>query len=530
IKNHMQEIAAAGFSAVQTSPAQASYNGAGGAMQLWNSNNSGGGHWWWAYQPTDERLGNWQLGTRDQFAAMCAEAKKYGVKVIVDVVANHTTGTMSAISSGLSSAGGGLGQGQLYHSQGFTVCSNWNNRWNIVQQEMSGGLPDIDTEKQSYQDYLISYLNDCIACGASGFRFDAAKHIGLPDDSGGGDFWPEVSGSRVGGGGVFEYGESLQDGNNMDRLGAYTRYINVTASNYGGSLRSAINSSNLNTNTIMYSNADGAADTSLVKWVESHDNYCNDGTYTISNQRIMWGWAAIAARKDGTGIYFDRPAGSSTGNQWGNNLIGPMGDTTFENSQVAEVNKFRNAMIGQSEYLRNPNGNNQVLMIERGNKGVVIINSSSSTLNLSSATTLANGTYTDQVSNRTFTVSGGTITGTVDAGKIAVVYNKTTSSTHVAKAGMASIQLPSGWGAPNIYVYDDSGSTVRTVAAWPGVAMTSNGTNIYSYTLPSGWTTAKVIFNYNGQQIPGANQPGFVLTNTEAMIYKNGSWQSDPIS
>jgi alpha-amylase len=60
--------------------------------------------------------------------------------------------------------------------------------------------------------------------------------------------------------------------------------------------------------------------------------------------------------------------------------------------------------------------------------------------------------------------------------------------------------------------------------------MTQNGTNIYSYTLPSGWTTAKVLFNYNGQQIPGANQPGFVLTNTEAMIYKNGSWQNDPIS
>lgn len=25
-------------------------------------------------------------------------------------------------------------------------------------------------------------MNECIACGADGFRFDTAKHIGLPDD------------------------------------------------------------------------------------------------------------------------------------------------------------------------------------------------------------------------------------------------------------------------------------------------------------------------------------------------------------
>jgi alpha-amylase len=46
-----------------------------------------------------------------------------------------------------------------------------------------GGLPDINTERPSFQDYFIEFINDCIACGADGFRYDTAKHIGLPDDS-----------------------------------------------------------------------------------------------------------------------------------------------------------------------------------------------------------------------------------------------------------------------------------------------------------------------------------------------------------
>ena len=35
--------------------------------------------------------GNYQLGTRDEFKSMCDTAHEYGVRVIVDVIANHTT-------------------------------------------------------------------------------------------------------------------------------------------------------------------------------------------------------------------------------------------------------------------------------------------------------------------------------------------------------------------------------------------------------------------------------------------------------
>ena len=80
IKESMGDIAAAGFSAVQTSPINECLEGEDGGMDLY-----GNGKWYYHYQPTDFKIGNYQLGTRDEFKAMCDEAHKYGVKVIVDV-------------------------------------------------------------------------------------------------------------------------------------------------------------------------------------------------------------------------------------------------------------------------------------------------------------------------------------------------------------------------------------------------------------------------------------------------------------
>ncbi|HEX2937540.1 MAG TPA: starch-binding protein, partial [Ruminiclostridium sp.] len=106
------------------------------------------------------------------------------------------------------------------------------------------------------------------------------------------------------------------------------------------------------------------------------------------------------------------------------------------------------------------------------------------------------------------------------------------NTTRTVTAGMASFVLPSGWGTPYIYVYDDSGASVKTNAAWPGVPMTKSAVDgIYYYTLPSDWSNAKVIFSNNGaSQIPGANQPGFTIASSEAKIYKYGTWQDDTIN
>lgn len=79
---------------------------------------------------------------------------------------------------------------------------------------------------------------------------------------------------------------------------------------------------------------------------------------------------------------------------------------------------------------------------------------------------------------------------------------------------------PSGWGTPNLYYYETES---KTGPKWPGEAMTAEGINWYTYTIPSE-IAVKVLFNSNNQQIPTANEPGFEVNGE--MWYKDGTWTS----
>ena len=82
----MKDIADAGFSTIQTSPIMQCKIGDDGGMQLQDDDESGNnGKWYYHYQPTDYVIGNYQLGTKEEFTQMCEEAHKYGVKVIVEL-------------------------------------------------------------------------------------------------------------------------------------------------------------------------------------------------------------------------------------------------------------------------------------------------------------------------------------------------------------------------------------------------------------------------------------------------------------
>ena len=440
IKENMKDIAAAGFTTVQTSPANECKDTYPN-MKLMGSDEVNGtdGCWWWQYQPTDWKIGNYQLGSRDDFKAMCAEADKYGIKVIVDVIPNHTTPDLPKVSDNLYNAVGG--KDNLYHANGFKKITQWGNRYECTTGEM-GGLPDVNTENPDFQAYFLKYLNDLIACGADGFRYDTAKHIGVPSDpldakSTRNNFWPVVTGEESAKGvtlsdkNVFTYGEVLQ-GDNVPES-EYAKYMRMTASSYGETLRGAVTGNSFDVDSI--SNWRHASPGRLVTWVESHDTYCNAGVSSrMTDEQLRLAWAVIAARKDGTPLFYSRPDGSNgaSGNRWGNNVLGAKGNNEFKSTEVREVNLFRNAMAGKSEYLRNPGKDSQILQIDRGNEGTVIINLKEESVNINSDTKMKNGTYKDQVSGRTFTVSNGKISGTLDKRKVAVIYNKDQESVGVS--------------------------------------------------------------------------------------------------
>ena len=423
IRESMPDIAAAGFSAVQTSPVNACLEGEGGGMELY-----GDGKWYYHYQPTDFKIGNYQLGTRDEFKAMCDEAHKYGVKVIVDVIANHTTPRLDKVAQELIDAGGGSFE-TLFHQNNDRQISDYGDRLLCTTAQM-GGLPDINTERPSFQDYFFRFINDCIDCGADGFRYDTAKHIGLPDDPKEDDgftnnFWDKVKTETKDHDSKFIYGEVLQGDN--DKIEEYVDAIGRTTSSvYGSKIRGALVNNVLNTGTVKEYWM-GDAPLNIVTWVESHDNYINDGTWRdLTTDKVLMGWAVITARKDGTPLLFARPYNSSEESCWGMNRIGAQGDDMYKDSRVSAVNFFRTAMVGEDETLVNPDGDSTAILIERGKKGVVIVNSEKE-LKTGFDVNLPDGEYTDRVDNTTvYTVKGGKLSSdkAIPEDTVVVLYNE----------------------------------------------------------------------------------------------------------
>ncbi len=418
IAKSMPEIAAAGYDYVQTSPAQACYVGDNGGMALFSQpGDSVMGKWYYYYQPTDWTIGNYMLGNRDSFRAMCDSAYKYGIKIIVDVLPNHTAIDHHAVLPGLDNAVGG--HNNLYHANGFTEIRDYNDRLQCTTGQM-GGLPDVDTENPDFQHYYLQYVNDLINLGARGFRYDTAKHIGLPSDpldpkSKRNNFWDIATGKEGVKGlsmlmpdSIFIYGEVLQDKNTKET--EYAEYMDQTASGYGHVLRDVLAKGNA-TGTDLKDWHHPVPAEHLVTWVESHDTYCNaHESAGLSDDQIRAGWVFITARPGGRPLFYSRPAGSTRQNYWGNNRIGERGNDEFKHPEVVAVNHFRDAMSGLDESIYTSE-KGDVLEVCRGNKGAAVINISDKNAKVKMATTLPDGTYTDAVHNTTFKVRKGLLEG-----------------------------------------------------------------------------------------------------------------------
>lgn len=483
IKANMADIAAAGYSAVQTSPMNTCYKySENPSMKLMGSDYKGGmdDAWWWHYQPVDFKLGNYQFFTNpdneleciQEYSSMCQEAEKYGIKIITDIVTNHTAKDYTQVSNNLLSAVGIDARPtrvsdsawlKLYHAdwntlrvpdpEGFVLSDNEKRRretfWNLEGTTEEYGLRDINTENKGYQAYVIDYLNTLVEAGCDGFRFDAVKHIATSTDNTSGDFW-NILGTdgvtvnnknhKLDNPGLFIYGESLGG-----PYAKYTPYMGLAADGYGHKIRNSIykektfNSANNSVLSTTLNFGDNLRvsdiDKGIVTWVESHDTYCNDhDSAKLTDTQIRLGWVAIAARSVGTPLFYSRPDGSDgpNGNYLGNNVIGAKGNDEFKAPEVVAANKFRNAMVGNTESVSTLNSG-KILMIQRypnsnktnENCGVCFVNLGGDYTLSDVSTNLAEGTYTDAVSGSTFTVSNtGLLSGEIGSNSAAVVYKQ----------------------------------------------------------------------------------------------------------
>ena len=592
IKAELPNIAAAGFTSVQTSPAQ--------------RNDSVGEPWYMMYQPQNFAITSNPIGTKDELKALCEEADKYGINIIVDVVANHTRG-MDGENGNIDS---NLKRNDFFRYNNRNSSdmndADWRNRFLVYNCNI--GMRDLVSENTDLQKIVAGYISELQSVGVDGIRWDAAKHIQLPSE--GSNFWKKVTEQ-----GLYHYGEIL-DGpcnggtNNDSLMNEYTNYITVTDDVYGNNVLNSINGGSIPTSIGNYSER-GVSKDKLIYWAESHDTYSNNGEYGSATQwidqnKIDRAYALLAAQGKATALYFSRPFQTEKSQI----KAGEKGSTHFTSKEVAAVNHFKNAVVGQKEYYVKDQTNNVGAVCRE--TGAVVVKGSGS-----GQVTIANGggyvkpgTYKDEITGNTWTVTATTMTGEVGSTGIAVFYEEGEKkpSVSISKAGgsfnsdtlsltiglknatsgtyqigneaaqtftgSTTITIGSGMaegesvtvkltatdgtntatesytftkkknvvdGSYDIYFTkpDSWGSSINCYAyvdentsnaAWPGVAMENLGDGIYGYNLPDSWTNAKVIFNDGNNQDPASQQPGLDCTNGTSVIYENGAFTEVEVS
>ncbi|MBR4722426.1 MAG: hypothetical protein IK053_05150 [Muribaculaceae bacterium] len=393
IRSELPNIAKAGFKAIQISPVQ--------------GNAEFNAEWYYAYMPYDfvfKANGN---GSRDQLQLLCAEANKYGIAIIADVVANHVNPTVGYRDPWWNSNGRERDNGAI----------DYSNRYSVTHNNL-GNYKDVNSELTEVQTRCKTFIQDLKSLGVKGIRWDAAKHIGLPSEQC--NFWPTVCNVA---GIEYNYGEMLDGPGGPSSsfttlLNEYTQYMDVTDTDYSRTVRNAFKNNSVPTSFGNWSSR-GVNVNSLVYWAESHDNYSNTNREStdIPPEKIDRAYAFLAARKGAKALYLSRPPGTS----YKAIKMNVKGSTHFTSPEVAAVNHFHNAMGSSAENVGVSGG---VAYVARAAGGIVIVvGSGAKAVNIGNAGGyLTAGTYKDEVSGNTFTVTSSSISGQVNSTGIAVIY------------------------------------------------------------------------------------------------------------
>lgn len=144
------------------------------------------------YDVKDYKAIDPRLGTMEDFEHFVREAHKRGIKVILDMVFNHTSrehpwflDAMRSASSpyiayyrtrqpGIQYGSSGMGRFYRYTRPDGSVFEYFSAFWE--------GMPDLNLDNTDVVNELKSILAFWIGKGVDGFRFDAAKHAFDPNE------------------------------------------------------------------------------------------------------------------------------------------------------------------------------------------------------------------------------------------------------------------------------------------------------------------------------------------------------------
>ncbi len=463
IREKLPDIKAAGYTAVQTSPAQ--------PPKGYNSSYDMGS-WWMLYQPLGFAIAQddetW-LGGIDDLRDLCDEADREDIEVIVDVVCNHIGNGWDDLYAARIAAGDSEADARAYanancetvpasalatynpelwnggnystYFRDYIACTD-NTTVGTVRGNI--GMPDLKTEDATVQTAVINYLKALIDCGVDGFRFDAAKHIETPTDGAyASNFWPNVLNAAkeygyTKGINLWCYGEILYQAAYTRKMSQYTEYLDVTDINYAGGLiygygqnKDAYAIADLQFKDWNGPDQEDLSREDVVLFAETHDMYA-DSTNSTSQFCVLdvnKAWATATARNNVSTVYLARPQGYANGT-----VLGAFGEcltTDWMSAEVAAVNKFHQDYIGTPEDVHAEGSFVVIQRFERKN-GVVIVNANGTSADLNVGLNIDySGTFYDQITGNTFTVDRGRVTGRMgDTGIVVLTPDQPESCTH----------------------------------------------------------------------------------------------------
>ncbi|XP_026327828.1 alpha-amylase 1-like [Hyposmocoma kahamanoa] len=393
--------------------------------------------WWERYQPISYRLIT-RSGNEQQFTSMVRRCNNAGVRIYVDAIINHMTGTWNEnVGTGGSTANFGN-----WHYPAVPYGRNdFNSPHCVIQPGDYGccadrvrncelsGLKDLNQGTEYVRGQIVGFMNRLIELGVAGFRIDAAKHM-----------WPGdlriiydrlhnlntahgfPSGARP-----YIYQEVIDIGNEAVSRNEYTPLAPVTEFRFGIELSRAF----LRQTQLRWLYNWGpqwnllASDVALV-FIDNHDNQRGHGaggdilTYKRDRQ-YKAATAFMLAHPYGQPQVMSSFAFTNTEAgppQDGNgNIISPSinADNTCGNGwvcehrwrQIFQMVAFRNVAGGHGVNNWWDNGSNQIAF-SRGNAAFIAFNNDGWNLDQSLQTGLPAGRYCDIISGSR---SGSSCTG-----------------------------------------------------------------------------------------------------------------------
>ncbi|MFI7023752.1 carbohydrate-binding module family 20 domain-containing protein [Micromonospora sp. NPDC049900] len=462
--------------------------------------------WWQDYQPVSYRLDSTRRGTKAEFVDMVQRCRAQGVKIYVDMVLNHMSGTGSA-GSGPGSAGTVYGKysypnlfndgsGDSYGYGDFAPCyrriSNWGNKQEVQDCELLD-LADLNTADPEVRRKIAKYMNAVIDLGVAGFRVDAAKHVqeahlgdiinrlrDVPGFGGRPDLFHEVYGD-----GTIPYT-------------AYAPYGGVTNFDYQRAVSSAFRDGTI-AQLGNLPNYGGLTAAQAVVFVDNHDTqrenptltYKSGARYYLADTFMMahpYGRPQLMSSYAFGSVHGQGPPSTSNGTTLAADCTGSAWICEHRNPGVAGMPGFRNAVAGTGIGSVVTDGNGR-LAFARGNRGYAAFNATNSAWSRSFATSLPDGRYcnvgrgaydrsTGACPGGAVTVSGGAFTASIAADQAVALHvearlDGATPTPTVSPTGSptptASPSVPAGSTRFTATVSTDLGQEVYVVGSIPAL-------------------------------------------------------------